>query len=418
MNRSSSSRAGLALIGVTSLVLAATGAPASAAPALTMTLSSTTGPGGGATIVGSVTANSVTPVPFPAGTNPTVQFQYVGTTAASSACSASAKVVSPIVVSNLLTTAGTLTVNPAAVKRISTTKIVFQVPSSPYPVNDANGNPSTVNPNGLVLMGGQTSSRWSVCVYDSDNVTTSTLLATATYTLAIKPTITSILPASSPAGGGQTITVNGTGFAATSVATTATAGGVALTNVKVAANGNSFTATTGPRAAGDGLPVVVNAPGGTVSSLDPDNNSQTNDPPIPFSYTNGISITPNQAAAGTQVTIDVIGAGFSSLTFDAGAAPIGSGAHVFLVKDAYVANSNRGVAECTGVSVIRDTELICTLDLAADQLNPANSATMPGVAIAEGAYVLTVVADGGTGAGGSANPTIVSSGATFTVGPY
>ncbi|MBG0562549.1 IPT/TIG domain-containing protein [Actinoplanes aureus] len=280
------------------------------------------------------------------------------------------------------------------------------------------------NTSGLVLAGTQTQAKWAVCAYDSDSTTTSTLLATALYTLTLKPTITSISPKSSPAAGGQLITVTGTGFAPVTTPITATAGGIPLTNIKVAANGNSFTATTGARAADSSLPLIVTAPGGTVSSLDPDNNGlpqdgdpATADAPIAFSYSNGITITPNTGAVGTMVTIDVTGAGFSPLDFEpTGGDPTSALAHVFLVEGAYNSATNRGVAECVVGMVVSDTQLVCDLDLAASKLNPTTSGSQ-GVPIAEDAYILTVVQDGSLGAVG-ANPSIISSGAAFVVGPY
>ncbi|GAB2617289.1 hypothetical protein Aab01nite_30520 [Paractinoplanes abujensis] len=400
---------GVAFVTLTALMLAASTLPASAA-ALPMTLSSVTGPsGGGSTVLGSVTATSSVPIPFPAGTQPTVQFQYA-------ACSASAQPVTQIAGTGTTLTAGVLTVDPATVKRVTTTKVLFQVPSGPYPAQDADGNPSTVNPGGLVLVGAQTSARWNVCVYDSGSTTASTLLATSSYTVAVPPTITSIIPASSPAGGGQLITVNGTGF--TAAGTTVSIDGVALTDVRVAANGLSLSATTGPHAAASGLALTVSTPGGPVSSLNPDNDDTTADAPIPFAYSNGIVIAPNTAVSGSAVTLDVGGAGFSQLTFDQGGTPTSGQAHVFLVKDAYDPAANRGVAECVVLSVISDNELVCSLDLSADQLNPSDSSTVAGVPVAEGAYIVTVVASGDPAAGSTAKPTIVSSGATFTVGPY
>ncbi|MEV0900317.1 IPT/TIG domain-containing protein [Actinoplanes sp. NPDC049802] len=309
-------------------------------------------------------------------------------------------------------TAGVLTVDPLDVKRISGTKIAFKVPSRSYPG-------SGLNATGLVLTGSQTTARWNVCVYDSDAPVGSTLLATSSYTVVLRPTITSVTPTSSPAGGGQAITVNGTGFTAVgSTSVTAAIGGTPLTNIRVAANGNSLTATTGPRTADTGLALTVTTPGGTVSSLDPDNDSNTADSPIPFNYSNGITIVPNTAAAGSSVTVDVTGAGFGQLTFVGGDSPTSSNAQVFLVSGAYNAAGNRGVAECDDVAVISDVELVCTLNLAADRLNPATSAPVPSTPVSDGAYTLTVVANGSTGAGPAANPTIVSSGSTFTVGPY
>jgi hypothetical protein len=404
-------RAVLASAGATVLMLAASSVPASAAPA--MTLSSTSGPsGGGNTLTGTVPASAMA---FPAGTTPTVQFQYIGT--GSTACSASARDVAQIDATGATATAGVLTVDPAAVKRISATKVAFVVPSAPYPPTDDDGNASTINPTGLSLAGSQTSARWNVCVYDGPSTTASTLLAAAVYTVAIRPAITAILPASSPAGGGQTITVDGVGFGTTGTSLTASIGGIPLTGITVAPNGNSFTAVTGPRASATGLVLTVNTPGGTVSSLDPDNDSATNDAPILFAYSNGIVITPNTAAGGSTVNIDVNGAGFQSMTFSPGGAPTSGDAHVFLVSGAYDASDNRGVAECVVDSVVSDNELICTIDLSADRLDPADSTTVANTPVEDGAYILTVVADGAIGAS-DANPSIISSGAAFVVGPY
>lgn len=407
-------RAVLASAVASGAVLAGFSVPARAAvTTLPMTLSPGYGPsGGGNLIVGTVTPNSSAPTPFPANTTPVVQFQYIGGT--TTACNATAKPITQIAASGATTTAGVVQSDPDLVKRITTSKIVFPVPSGAYP-GDSN------NTTGLVLAGSQNQAKWSVCIYDSASTTASNLLASATYTLALKPTITSITPTSSPAAGGATITVNGTGFTpatsgTVSVPLTASIGGVALTNIKVAANGNSFTATTAQRAAQGGLAVVVTAPGGTVSSLDPDNDPGTSNP-IPFEYTNGITISPNTGASGTAVTIDVTGAGFKQLSFDSGITPTSASAHVFLVKDAYDSSSNRGVAECVVGVVVSDTELICDLNLAANRLSPTTSAAVPGSSIVDGAYILTVVADGSIGSG-VALPSIISSGAAFIVAPY
>ncbi|MEU4163754.1 IPT/TIG domain-containing protein [Actinoplanes sp. NPDC026670] len=411
-------RAVLAAVAATVITAAGTSAPAAAAEPV-LTLSSATGPsGGGVMITGTTAADG----PFPAGTVPVVQFQFVG--AGSTSCRATAQEVAQITASGTATTAGVLIVRPDTVKRLTAGKIAFEVPAGAYPELDGNGDPSTVNPDGLVLLDGQDSSRWNVCVYDTDSTTDSTLLATAVYTVAPRPVITSIIPAGSPAGGGQSITVNGSGFSTVVTGLSASIGGADLTGIKVAANGNSFTATTGPRAADTGLALVVTAPGGSVSSLDPDDNGlaqdgddSTPDAPIPFSYSNSITITPNTGPVGGSVDIDVLGAGFEALDFTSGS-PADGHAHVFLVKDAYDAAANRGVAECSVVVVISDNELICTLDLAAARLSAVDSSVLPDTTIAEGAYILTVVASGDPTAGPAADPTIISSGATFTVGPY
>ncbi|WP_127504272.1 IPT/TIG domain-containing protein [Actinoplanes solisilvae] len=389
------------LIAAAVSVLAATG-PASAASL--MALSSPAGrSGGGNTLVGTVGLVPGVSGPFAAGTKPTVQFQFYGTGTSASACNAKAKAVAQIGVAGVSLTAGVLTVDPAQVTRITATKIAFRVPSSSYPALDGGGVASTINTSGLSLVGDQTVARWNVCVYDSDSIANSNLLASSSYTVAVKPTIASILPAGSSAGGGQSITVTGTGFSTITGTITGAVGGVPLSGVKVAADGKSFTAITGARVAAAGLALTVDGPGGTVSSLDPDNNPATNDIPIPFTYNNSVTVTPNTAVTGSTVVVDVMGAGFSALDFDTSGTAGSSDAHVFLVKDAYDAAGNRGVAECIVDAVVRDTELLCTLTLAG---------------VPDGAYTLTVVENGDPGAGVAANPSLVTSGAVFVVAPY
>ncbi|MGX6607161.1 IPT/TIG domain-containing protein [Micromonosporaceae bacterium Da 78-11] len=418
-------RAGLATCAAAALVVGvATGPAWAVAPA--MTLSSASGPsGGGNPITATVLATAANPTPFPQGNTPTVQFQYIGTGA--SACSVTAKAVTAIAATGASTTAGAVTVNPETVKWISSTKIGFEVPSASYPAQ-VEGATSTVNASGVVLAGTQTTAKWSVCVYDSESTTTSTLLATATYTLAVRPQIAKILPASSPSSGGQTITVTGVGFSTATNSTTAAVGGVALTNIKVSANGKSFTGVTAARPAGVNLSLVVSTPGGAVNSTDPDNNGlpeddspETTDAPITFAYSNGVVVTPNTAPAGAKVNLDVKGVGFQQLTFNKtdSAAATNATAHIFLVKDAYVPSSNRGVQECKKVLVISNVELMCTLDLTADRLDPATSDTVADTKVSEGAYMVTVVANGSTSATAEeASATIVSSGAAFIVSPY
>ncbi|GAA4928604.1 IPT/TIG domain-containing protein [Actinoplanes utahensis] len=403
--------AGTALISAaaSALVVVAAAAPAQAAP-LPMTLSSPGGPsGGGNLVVGVITPSSAVPIPIAAGTVPTVQFQFVG--AATPVCNATARPVTQIVATGTTTTAGVVTVDPADVKRVSYNRVAFEVPSGSYP--QGNG----INTGGLVLAAAQTMAKWNVCVYDSDSTDSSTLLASAPYTLVARPKITSILPATSPAAGGQLVTVNGVGFGTGPVSVTI--GGTPLTDVKLAANGNSLTGITAPRVPSANLQVEVTAAGGTVGSLDPDNDPLTDDSPILFAYTNGITISPGSSPAGRMVTVDIRGVGFNRLDFGPpGGDPTSDYAHVFLVSGAYASATNRGVAECRDAVVLSDTELVCTLDLSEDKLSPANSAVVDDTPIPEGAYILTVVEDGSTSAGVAAAPTVVSTGAVFVVAPY
>ncbi len=413
-------------------VLVVSGAPgqaqAAVTPALAMVLSNPNGPsGGGNSITGTVQASGNNPTPFAAGTLPIVQFQYVGTGVPT--CGPAPKPVQQIAGGSTPATAtttagGVLTVDPANVSRISGTKIAFVVPTAPYPAT-VDLAPSTINPDGLVLLTGQTSSKWNVCIYDSNPSTATSLLAATAYALAIRPKITAILPTASPAAGGQLITVNGVGFSVLANATTVSIGGIAVNNVRVAASGNSLTGITGPRAPAADLALVVSTTGGQVSSIDPDNNGlppdsddTTIDQAIMFTYRNGIAITPNTGPAGAKLSVDVRGNAFDALTFNRSdsATPTDPTAHVFLVRDAYDAATNRGVQECKNVRIVSATELICSLDLGADRLNPADSTPVAGVSVTEGTYTMTVVANGAASIdAATANPSVVSSAATFTV---
>ncbi|MCY1145360.1 IPT/TIG domain-containing protein [Actinoplanes sp. Pm04-4] len=394
MRREPLVRNGIAAFAAAALgIVAAAPAPAWAAPA-TMTLSSTSGPSGGGNSVTATVAAGV--LAFPAGTTPVVQFQYNAPTASS--CGATAKDEAAIEGTSSTLTAGALTVDPAQVRRLSTTKIAFTVPA------------------GLALVSGQSTSKWNVCVYNNASTTASTLIATSVYSIAQRPAITAILPARGPAAGGQTITVNGSGFSA---GTTATIDGAALTGLTLSPGNDSFTAVTPAHIAGSGYALMVRTAGGVASSADPDNDPATADNPILFSFDNSIVVSPNSAPAGSSPYIDIRGQGFDELTFDGSGTPTDANAHVFLVRDVYDPASNRGIQECGEVLVLDDTELICRLDLAADSLDPADGTPLIGVPVAEGTYTVTIVADGTVGAtGAETKATIVTSGATFTVGPY
>ncbi|WP_328460492.1 IPT/TIG domain-containing protein [Actinoplanes sp. NBC_00393] len=394
--------AAVAAVGVTA-------APAYAA-SVPMTLSMTSGPnGGGNSVTATATPTTAVPTPFPESEDPlVVQFQFYSAAApANASCGATYRTPAAIAATAGVNTAGIK--DSPSVKRVSATKIAFAVPED------------------LLLQTGQTTSRWNVCVYDQADTTEGELLATGTYSLAVRPVITSVNPISSPALGGQTITVLGEGFSTVANATTATVGGSALTNIKVASNGRSFTATTPPRSAEDELAVVVSTVGGVVNSLDPDNNgvvADDGDPATPdesiyFEYTNGVTITPNTSPADKTVDIDVRGVGFQQLRFDADGAAVDDTAHVFLVQGTYTKATNRGVQECGDVLVIDDTELICSVDLSADRLDPTDHSQTVSGGVLEGTYTVTVVNNGDPAvADADLKQTIVSSGATFTVAPY
>lgn len=401
-------RAGIATGAATAAVIAVGATPAFAAP-VPMILSSTAGPsGGGNAITGTVNVAANATGPFAEGTTPVVQFQFSGSGTAA-ACRTTYQTPAAVAATAGVNNAGY--VDAPAVQRVNTAKIAFSVPT------------------GLTLQTGQTSAKFNVCAYDSTNTTTSTLLATAAYTIATRPTITGITPASSPALGGQTITINGTGFATTTTGNTVTVGGTSLTGLKVNASGTSITGTTAARGSGTGLAVIVTTPGGSVSSLDPDNNGLPEDAdpltladnPIPFSYSNGATITPNTAPTDTSVALSINGVGFRGLTFTTttGGTPSDDNSHVLLVDGAYTPTTNHGVEECLNVLVISDTELVCTLRLNDDVGVTAAGGAANTTDAGEGTYTVTVVTNGDPAVNADvANPSIVNSGATFTVAPY
>ena len=383
--------AGLAAGAVTTAVVA-TGTPALGA-AVPLVLSATTGPSlGGNTI----TATAATAI-FPSTVTPAVTFQVA-------ACAATY-----VGTATVTATAGVVVVSATNVKKLSTNKISITVPA------------------GVALLSGQASAKFNICVYSGTTIASagppvvvgSPLIASAVYSIAAKATVTSVSPSTGPALGGTQITVVGTNFQATGM--TARLGNTALSNIVVASNGLSFTATTPAQAAGDALTLSITTAGGTVTRASS------------FTYTNGIVVSPNTAPSNTTVDVDVQGVGFSNLTFTPAAATTATSAHVFLVdgeydplKDATVTTNkaNGPIAECTGILPISDTELICTLDLGGSIT--ATGATS-GTDVPDGTYTMTVVNSGGLNVTDATDATnynenytqsIISSGATFTVADY
>jgi hypothetical protein len=164
--------------------------------------------------------------------------------------------------------------------------------------------------------------------------------------------ITGISPPIGSSQGGTAITVTGMGFAGS---LTATLDGTALRSVVAADDGTGFTAVVPSHAPGD-VPLTVTTAIGSTSEV--------------FTYTDGITVQPG-TAPGTAAAraIDLTGIGFSALTFAAGT-PDDTNAHVYLVAGAYDptdqgdgTKTDGEIDECTGVLVVGDTELICTLDL-------------------------------------------------------
>jgi hypothetical protein len=374
----------------------------------TLTLSSTTGPDTGTNTITLSLASTASPK-FSSGFIG-VQFQTVAAASfATGTCSTNPA---------LAATSGTsqATVGTDQLRYLSTTKVSVVVPN-------------------LSAVTGKTG-YWLVCAYNAAansaapatnlTSTTATVIGKGTYIAAAAPTVTGVVPSSGPATGGQTITVNGTGFPAAITANTpltATLGGLPLTSITPIST-TSFTAVTPARSTGS-VALAVTTAGGPVTSAGA------------FTYVNGITVSPNTVPSGVSVDVDVQGTGFSLLTFanTDGTDVNHNDGHVYVTTGAYdatgfVAGSVDKPAnfksECVNVAVISDSELICTMDAARSIAVAANvysygsnagaEAGVGNGALANGAYTLTVVNDGAAVAPTYA--TAVSSGATFTVADF
>jgi hypothetical protein len=346
----------------------------------TATLSSASGPsGGGNTLAISVPANPNNPfnqgddmVVFSAGaTCPDPMGSSLGT--------------------NLTVAAGAVTV-------ISQTKLTVVVPSGADLTHGATGGPV-----------------YSVCVYDNTGGTAASnpLMAkvNAGYTVGTTPTVTTVSPAAaSPQGGGQ-ISITGTNLNGATVGVTIGGSTVSRTNSNT--NATSFIGTIPPHAVGGPFPVIVsNSAGGSTSK------------PNAFSYTYGITVTPNTSPNSKPSTnIDVMGTAFTSLTFGTttGTTPNDTNAHVYLVKGPYdpakngLVKINGQTVECENVVVISDNELTCTLYLAGGGITMSGNRTVTG-ATASGTTLTSATGNFGpgdvgmmvTGTGVSVGTSIVS----------
>ncbi len=281
------------------------------------------------------------------------------------------------------TTSGTVVAVPAA-----GVKILSGTP----PTNKL----SILVPSGVVNAGGFTTEDWYICVYGGStagNANSPLLAGTGVqYTVGPVPTIATVSPSTGPAEGGTTITVTGTNIPTGGVGMTATLGGEELTDIVVAGDNLSFTATVPPHSAGGPFALSLTTTGGTVSK------------PNVFSYTNGITVmpknSPNTRFGGTD--LDITGVGFSALDFSGnssgGQTPDNAKAHVYLVRGVYnpaagtptTVKANPQVAECLDVTVVDDTEIICTLYTAGTGFaGPASTRALTGCAVTSGSAAVT-----------------------------
>jgi hypothetical protein len=276
---------------------------------------------------------------------------------------------------------------------------------------------SVVVPTLTAAAGPGTTQTWLICAYNSNNTTTSKLLAKAGYTSAGAPTLTALgADVQVPTFGGTTINVVGTGFAAG--VNSATLGGKALTDVNVV-DDTLFTATVPASAAGNAA-LTVNTVGGTATIL--------SSAASKYVYVDSIQVSPTTGVSGTVVPLSVQGYGFNNVTWTAstgGVTTDDANAHVYLIAasgyNPVVGGGNKTAGqknECTSIQVISDTELVCTLDLSKSSSATINTA-LTGVATASGLYQVTVVGDGTVGANAAPRAAqALSSGADFAVAPF
>ncbi|GAA0730098.1 IPT/TIG domain-containing protein [Dactylosporangium roseum] len=376
-----------AVAGLAAGMLVATAAPAFAG---LLTLSNITGPLTGGNTVTASTADGTKPYSSAAVVNVQLQFSAAGTCTptyqtVNATTGIGGTATAPIIGVGVGTAGGSVTL-------ITASKIAIKMPT-------------------FTVAG-----KYGLCVYSgttvaATGVTGSPLISNASYSVATPSTATTVSPTTGPAQGGTLVTVTGTAFPTTAGSITASVGGVAMTNV-TPINATTFTAITPAHTAGGPFTVSVTTAGGTVQS------SGT------FTFTNGITVLPNTAPNSANITLDVLGVGFSGLNFasTANSAPDAAtfdeaNAHVYLVKGQYDPADNSGVKtngqviECTDVITVSDSELLCTLKL--------NNGGTSNAIVPEGTYTVTVVANGSIGAtAAQRNQSIISSGATFTVAAY
>jgi IPT/TIG domain len=258
----------------------------------------------------------------------------------------------------------TAATTPATYTVVSATRIVLTVPS--LPLTSASGN--------------WTSKAYRLCVYDNSG--TPVLLADAAYTVYPQPTVSSVTPAQGALTGGNTVTVVGVNFTAKS---TASLNGVPLTSVKVAKDLKSLTGVVPATSAipvmtafttlgGSKYDLTVTTEGGPSTYT----TANTNDD---YTYVNAVTVSPKLSIQGSATPITVTGKGFNTILTPTNGVPAAS-AGVLLAINQYDSTNAGSVAAtkasagsaCGSVTVVSDTELVCTV---------ANN-------VPNGAYLVTV----------------------------
>ncbi|WP_433366457.1 hypothetical protein ACQPZX_37770 [Actinoplanes sp. CA-142083] len=295
-------------------------------------------------------------------------------------------------------------------------------------------------PTRVLANGTDATTPWNACLYKSASSGALAALP-ATYTVAPVLTVTgaTLGTTSGPSQGGTKIlfTTLGAGSLAgiptgTDVGDmmSATLGGTALTSIRVVSP-TSFTAVTPAHAPGVVDLVVTTAAGSDTKTS-------------AFTYTNGITVVPNTATAGSTPVLDVTGAGFKTIPAANWGSniPASGGTTLATTAKARVVLTDNGwnqqdftgaglapfgaslapKAQCMNVLVISDSELICTMDLAHLLVTDATAlnAPTPGNAVPEGVYNVTLINPNVSNklVSTAGNYSVVSSGSTFTVSAF
>ena len=229
------------------------------------------------------------------------------------------------------------------------------------------------------------SGAYTVCVYLNNS--TGKLLAYSTYTVAPVPSLSSVSPGSGPALGGNTITVTGANLPSAANSIQITIGNIPVEPAKVTPiDDKTFTLVAPPHSMGSAS-IVVKTDIGTATLSGA------------YKYVNSLSVSPNSASnLSNAVSLDIFGTNF--LDYDFSTAAAAAGPHVYLVHGTYDGTGSAGIranvnvlADCAGVLVVNDNELVCSLDLTAAVLNDGTKASQNGsrtVALTGGAGSNTV----------------------------
>jgi len=303
-------------------------------------------------------------------------------------------------------------------------------PYEPTVTKISNSKLAVTMPTTVIVGGMDVTTAWNICTYASTSTSAVLLSAPAVYYVAPVLDVSGAQYAvgsgsaagtgSGPAQGGSQITVSSlTGIpTATGAILSATLGGSPI-NITAVNSSTSFTGTTSAHAAG-AVKLAVTTSAGTKTTTT-----------SPYTYTYGITVSPNTAATNTSPVLDITGAGFGSLSFgtvtDTVALAAGT-SYVLLTNNtwnaqdftsALDAQAVKAVSFCNGVLPISDTEIICTLDLTQSIASVAtNAPTFQATDVPAGTYTMTVVNSGEDLLDTDYNYSIVSSGSTFTVAPY